>query len=111
MGSNERSRRLDVPFDTFGQRWPTSGGEIGQNCRKSVFSKLVLVRATTFEQEVIDLVIGSNERARHVIVPFDIFGQIWPISGREIGQNCPKSGYSKLVRTTTFKRKVIDTWL
>ena len=52
IGSNERSRRVDVPFDSFGQIWPTSGGEMGQNCRKSGFSKLVFVRATTYEWKV-----------------------------------------------------------
>ena len=65
IGSNERSRRVDMSFDSFGQIWPTSGGEIIKIAEKGGFSKLVLVRATTFEQ-----------RSRRVNVPFDIFGQI-----------------------------------
>ena len=56
IGSNERSRRVNVPFDIFGQIWPSSGGEIGRNCRKKrfFFKNFVLLRAATFEQKILE---------------------------------------------------------
>ena len=78
-----------LPCETFGQIWPSSGGEIGQNSRKSGFSKLVVVRATAFEQ-VIETWLYSHEGSWCVDVPFVCFGQIQP---PELGQNllkCPK---------------------
>ena len=55
IGSNKRSRRVDVPFHSFGQIWPTSGSEIVKIAeKKNGFSKFVLVRAIPFEQKVIE---------------------------------------------------------
>ena len=37
--SNERSRRVDVPFDNFGSNWSPEMAEFGKNVKKnSVFS-------------------------------------------------------------------------
>ena len=44
---NERFRRVDVPFDNFGQNRPPKVGRIRPKCPKTVFffSKYELVRA------------------------------------------------------------------
>ena len=36
IGSNERSRRIDVPFDKFGQNRPPEMAEFGQNIQQPV---------------------------------------------------------------------------
>ena len=51
IGSNESSSSVDVPFNHFGQKHPTGSCKIGQN---SVFLRLELVRARTFEWKVIE---------------------------------------------------------
>ena len=85
IGSNERAWSVDVPFDHFGQKHPTGSGQIGQNSHNSSFSRLQLVRPRTFEGHR-DLVIGSNERAWSVDVPFDHFGYKHPTGICQIGQ-------------------------
>ena len=60
---------------------------------RALFSKYELVRVRTFDWSVIwrDLVIGSNERSRHVDVHFDNFGQNGPPKDGQIWPKCPKT--------------------
>ena len=48
---------VDVSFDHFGQKHPTESCQIVQNSQNSGFSKLELVRANTFERNVIETLL------------------------------------------------------
>ena len=39
IGSNEKSWRIDVPFNRFDEIRPTPAGAFGQNGKKLIFSK------------------------------------------------------------------------
>ena len=54
IGSNERSWSVDVPFDHFGQKHPTEVVKLAKISKNSGFARLELVRARTFERNVIE---------------------------------------------------------
>ena len=89
--SLERSRLADVPFDIFGQIRPKIGREIGEIRPKIEFLDLGVCTGCIFWTERrTNAILVSLERSRLADVPFDIFGQIRPQIGREIGEIRPK---------------------